>query len=67
MSIGPQPTTRWGHHAQALSAAFALIFASLSPAAAQEKRVALIIGNGAYKNTVSLATPVNDAATLPQR
>jgi uncharacterized caspase-like protein len=46
------------------AAALALIFAILSPAAAQEKRVALIIGNGAYKNTAPLATPVNDAADL---
>ncbi|MET0868383.1 MAG: caspase family protein [Pseudorhodoplanes sp.] len=47
-----------------LFAAFALIFAALSPAAAQEKRIALIIGNSAYKNTASLATPVNDAIDL---
>lgn len=45
-------------------AAFALILAILSPATAQERRVALIIGNGAYKNTASLATPVNDAGDL---
>src|SRR5262245_22098528 len=47
-----------------LFTALALIFAALSPAAAQEKRIALIIGNSAYKNTVSLATPVNDAIDL---
>lgn len=45
-------------------AAFALILAILSPAAAQERRVALIIGNGAYKNTAALTTPVNDAGDL---
>lgn len=45
-------------------AALALIFAILSPAAAQERRVALIIGNGAYKNTAPLVTPVNDAGDL---
>ncbi len=45
-------------------AAFFLILGVLSPAAAQEKRVALIIGNGAYKNTASLGTPVNDATDL---
>jgi uncharacterized caspase-like protein len=47
-----------------LFAAFALILSVLSPAAAQEKRVALIIGNSAYANTASLATPVNDATDL---
>jgi uncharacterized caspase-like protein len=42
-----------------------LIFAALSPAAAApEKRVALIIGNGNYLNTGSLSTPVNDAVDL---
>jgi uncharacterized caspase-like protein len=48
-----------------LFAALALILSLLSPAAAaQEKRIALIIGNSVYKNTVSLATPVNDATDL---
>jgi hypothetical protein len=46
------------------AAALALMLSILSPAAAQEKRVALIIGNGAYKNTAPLATPVNDAGDL---
>lgn len=33
-----------------------------SPALAQDKKVALVIGNAAYKNVVSLKNPVNDAA-----
>ncbi len=32
------------------------------PAFAQDKKVALVIGNAAYKNVVSLKNPVNDAA-----
>lgn len=32
------------------------------PAVAQDKKVALVIGNAAYKNVVSLKNPVNDAA-----
>src|ERR1700730_17746612 len=31
------------------------------PAGYAEKRVALVIGNGAYQNTAALANPVNDA------
>src|SRR4051794_13666132 len=34
-----------------------------APAAA-EKRVALVIGNAAYRNTVTLKNPVNDAGDL---
>jgi uncharacterized caspase-like protein len=34
------------------------------PPAAAEKRVALVIGNGAYQNTLPLANPANDAADI---
>src|SRR6476646_4849518 len=44
-------------------AAISLAIACLLPAAAQEKRVALVIGNAAYK-TGRLANPVNDARAV---
>jgi len=38
---------------------------SLSPGSARaEKRVALVIGNGAYENVARLANPIKDAGTL---
>ena len=41
------------------------LFAALSPAlGAQEGRVALVIGNGAYANVHRLANPANDAADM---
>ncbi|WP_247528505.1 caspase family protein [Bradyrhizobium sp. 199] len=44
----------------------ALIFASLvtCSSAQAEKRVALVIGNSAYKNTLRLTNPVNDATLV---
>jgi hypothetical protein len=39
------------------------ILLALAPAAA-EKRVALVIGNGAYKNASKLANPTNDAKAI---
>ena len=39
----------------------AALFLSLAPASAQDKRVALVIGNAAYKNVFALKNPVNDA------
>jgi uncharacterized caspase-like protein len=44
----------------ALSIVAAIIFVSVAPAAA-EKRVALVIGNGAYENVPHLPNPPNDA------
>lgn len=43
-----------------LLAALTSIVAGLAPAMA-ETRVALVIGNGAYRNTTTLANPLNDA------
>jgi uncharacterized caspase-like protein len=41
---------------------FALVLAALAlPALAQERRVALVVGNGAYRNAMALANPGNDA------
>lgn len=37
---------------------------SISPLSAAQKRVALVIGNAAYKHTTQLANPKNDAADL---
>jgi uncharacterized caspase-like protein len=40
----------------------ALVLAALAlPAFAQERRVALVVGNGAYRNAMALANPGNDA------
>ena len=39
------------------------VLLSLAPAAA-EKRVALVIGNGAYKNASKLPNPTNDAKAI---
>jgi hypothetical protein len=44
------------------AAAIAAGLFGASPALAQDKKVALVIGNAAYKNVVSLKNPVNDAA-----
>ncbi|MEM8648735.1 MAG: caspase family protein, partial [Pseudomonadota bacterium] len=48
----------------ALIAAFVLI---LPLSALAEKRVALVIGNGAYQSTSPLANPVNDAEDMSAR
>jgi uncharacterized caspase-like protein len=42
-------------------AACAVVLAYLSPAAAQDKRVALVIGNAAYANAAPMKTALNDA------
>lgn len=39
-------------------------FAVLSPASAQDKRVALLIGNADYRNVERLLTPINDVNDL---
>jgi hypothetical protein len=49
---------------QRLAAVGALILALASPALASDKRVALVIGNSAYRNAKALSTPVNDATEL---
>ena len=36
----------------------------LAQSAAADERVALVIGNGAYRNTAALANPVNDATAI---
>ena len=48
------------------AAAFALLIASATLCGAQAKppRVALVIGNGAYKHAAALGNPVNDAADV---
>lgn len=46
-------------------AAIALLFSfSTGAVAAGKKRIALVIGNGAYQNVAPLANPVNDAAAM---
>src|SRR5689334_6337620 len=48
-----------------LSALFALLVAILvAPAARAEKRVALVIGNAAYKSAAELKNPRNDATDV---
>ena len=54
--------------ASSIFAIFTIFLVLSSPQAAQaEKRVALVIGNGAYKNAVLLPNPGNDAGTSPPR
>lgn len=45
-------------------AACAVTVACLSPAAAQDKRVALVIGNAAYANVAPMKTALNDASDV---
>jgi len=45
-------------------AAVALLSSVSAGAAAGIKRVALVVGNGAYQNVAELANPVNDAAAM---
>jgi uncharacterized caspase-like protein len=45
-------------------AAAAIAFATVLPAAAQDKRVALVIGNSEYRDVSTLKNPVNDAADM---
>ena len=45
-------------------AACAVALACLSPAAAQDKRVALVIGNAAYANVAPMKTALNDASDI---
>jgi hypothetical protein len=40
------------------------LLCSMSPAALADKRVALVIGNSAYRNAAQLANPVNDAVAI---
>lgn len=42
----------------------AALFLSMQPASAQDKRVALVIGNADYRNIFKLKNPVNDAADI---
>jgi uncharacterized caspase-like protein len=44
----------------------ALSFFSLGTPCLADKRVALVIGNGAYKNTAALSNPPNDAADVAE-
>jgi uncharacterized caspase-like protein len=46
--------------AQVIAAAW-LVLGVFAPALAAEKRVALVVGNGAYRHADKLANPVNDA------
>ena len=50
---------RWGHFAAA-----AALLALFAGDAFAEKRVALVIGNSAYKNASKLPNPTNDAAAM---
>ena len=45
----------------------AIVFHALPAAAAPEKRVALIIGNGAYVNAAALTNPANDARVISEK
>jgi len=47
-----------------LFAACVLLLASIGNAAAQGKRVALVVGNGAYKSVTPLTNPTNDARLI---
>jgi uncharacterized caspase-like protein len=47
-------------------AAFALTLLNFSPAAHAEKRVALVVGNGAYQHAAPLANPTRDAMAIAQ-
>ncbi len=42
----------------------ALVFAFISTAQAEEKRLALLIGNGAYRHVPALRNPTNDSSDL---
>src|SRR5271169_3342726 len=39
-------------------------FGATDPASAQQRRVALVVGNGAYRNLTYLANPPNDAELI---
>jgi hypothetical protein len=64
------PTLGWdcGAHMNNIRSALlgTLILALTTASAFAEKRVALVIGNSAYKNVARLANPANDAATLAE-
>jgi uncharacterized caspase-like protein len=47
-----------------LAIVFVCILFCPAAMAAAEKRVALVIGNGAYRNALRLPNPVNDAAAM---
>jgi formylglycine-generating enzyme required for sulfatase activity len=47
-------------------AAFALTLSLFSPVALAEKRVALVVGNGAYQNAAPLTNPTRDAMAIAQ-
>ncbi len=48
------------------AAALCLVMLSLAPQARAEKRVALVIGNGAYRFNTTLRSPPNDAADVAE-
>ncbi len=56
---------RWLTDVMALGA-FALILLIFSPAAFAEKRVALVVGNGAYQHAAPLPNPTRDAKAIAQ-
>jgi uncharacterized caspase-like protein len=61
------PTVRHGFLPKTLVVAIALTIAALTgPALAAPDRVALVIGNSAYKNAAMLPNPSNDAAAIAQ-
>jgi hypothetical protein len=45
-------------------ALFALLVLSVTSAAHADKRVALVLGNGAYQKTVQLPNVTHDASTI---
>src|SRR5690349_13216937 len=47
-------------------AAFALTLLLFSPVALAEKRVALVVGNGAYQHAAALTNPTRDAMAIAQ-
>lgn len=47
-----------------IGAALGLPIAILAGPAAAERRLALVVGNGAYQHTAALANPANDAADM---
>ena len=50
--------------AQIIAAACLTLLCALAPAHAAEKRVALVVGNGAYRHADRLDNPVNDARSV---
>ena len=49
-----------------IAVSLALVFFGAAPSAAA-KRVALVVGNGAYEHTGALKNPINDAGDMTRK